>query len=425
VLGGLRRGIHSTPVPAAATTMAEHMRRGGYSTAAFTTNPNCGHMIGLERGVDVFSDADSENHSTSSTDLHARFWRFRAEYPGAPYWVHFQTTDVHEPNEPTAPFAGLYVTADERARLEEWGNKLFQAAGHLWGTTSIADFYDTALEKAGIERSAYYNVRRGLYDETMAFQDRELERFVEGLKARGEWENTLLVIAADHGHPAGTFARFGRGLFEPRPASWEGALCDSYATRIPLMFVWPKKIQGGRRIADPVSMIDVLPTILELAGLPQPDVMQGRSLAPLLLGRKLEPRPVILEEFRVDEASGELVGNIEMIDGRWGASLEIGPLPEGADPNRGRHAVPAGGRWGAVHPFFADAPRLLLYDLLQDPFTLRAVNAEHPEKVAHYRRLLLEQWEVHRALAARFTEAGEQALTPAVLRQLQSLGYVR
>jgi len=427
VLGGLRRGIHSTPVPAKSVTMAEHMRRGGYQTAVLTSNPNAARVIGLERGVDFMRDADTE-HSNSSPELHDRFWRLRREYPGRPYWVHFQTTDVHEPNEPPSPFAGLFVTPEERARHEEWHDQLFQKAGNLFGTTSIADFYDVALKRAGIDRRSYFNISRGLYDETMAHQDRELERFVERLKAEGEWEDTLFVIAADHGHPAGTFSRWGRGLIEPQPEGWQGALFDSYSTRVPLIFVWPRGIQGGRRIDQPVSMIDVLPTVLELTGLPLPEVLQGRSLAPLLRGGKLEPRPVILDEFRVDEATGQMIGNIEMIDGRWGASLEIGPLPAGspgADGSRGRRAIPAGGRWGAVHPFFPETTRLLLYDLWNDPFAARAVNDEHPELVARYGKALEEQWLVHQALAGQFGEADEQALDPEMLRQLQSLGYTR
>jgi arylsulfatase A-like enzyme len=259
----------------------------------------------------------------------------------------------------------------------------------------------------------------------MAHQDRELERLVERLKAEGEWEDTLLVIASDHGHPAGTFARFGRGLIEPQPEGWQGALFDSYSTRVPLVFVWPGKIAGDRRITQAVSMIDVLPTILELTGLPLPPVLQGRSLAPLLLGRELEPRPVILDEFRVDEATGAMVGNIEMIDRRWGASLEVAPVAAGADASRGRHSFPAGGRWGAVHPYFPDASRLLLYDLWNDPFATRAVNDEHPELVAHYTQALTEHWRVHQALAQSFGEAGDQALDPEMLRQLQTLGYTR
>ncbi len=425
VLGGLRRGVHSTPIPARAVTMAEHMHRAGYQTSVFTSNPNCARVIGLERGVDFMRDVDVEDSSNSSPELHEWFWRFRRDYPGHPFWVHFQTTDVHEPNDPPPPFAGLFVTPEEHGRLERWDRKLFETAGDVFGTTSIADFYDIALERADIDRRSYFNVRRGLYDETMAHQDSELERFVERLKAEGEWEDTLLVIAADHGHPAGTFVRWGRGLIEPQPAGWQGALFDSYSTRVPLVFVWPREIEGGRRIEQAVSMIDVLPTILELADLPLPELLQGRSLAPLLRGEELAPRPVILDEFRVDEATGQMVGNIEMIDGRFGASLEIGPPGDGYQGARGRHSYPAGGRWGAVHPFFPDASRLLVYDLWSDPFATHAVNDEHPELVERYGEALIVQWDMHQALATRFDAAADQALDAEMTRQLQALGYTR
>jgi arylsulfatase A-like enzyme len=298
------------------------------------------------------------------------------------------------------------------------------------------DYHDRALQRAGVDRHEFFSLRRGLYDETMAHQDHQLERFVDELKAAGEWERTILIVSADHGHPAGTFARFGRGLIEPQPEGWQGALCDSYASRVPLLFVWPGRIPGGRRIAEPVSLIDVLPTVLELAGLPPAEMAQGRSLASLLLSERTafgpgEHRPVFLDEFRVDDASGELVGNLDVVDGRWGASLEIGPHPQGTDALHGRHSVPAGGRWGAVHPFFPEVPRLLLYDLLADPFTVHAVNDEHPDLVEQYRTLLLQQWDAHRALAQQVRASGaggqdsEPALTPEQLQQLQQLGYIR
>lgn len=424
VLGGLRRGMHSTPIPAAATTMAEHLRRAGYQTAVLTSNPNAARLIGLERGVDWMRDEETEHLSASSAELHERFWELRERSPAEPYWVHFQTTDVHEPHDPVRPFAGRFVSPEERARLRAWDERIFPAALPLFGTMSIPALHDIVLQRVGIDRRAYFGLIRGLYDETMAHQDHQLGRLVERLKREGEWENTLLIVAADHGHPAGTFTRFGRGLAEPRPEPWQGALFDAYNTRVPLIFVWPGRIAGGRRIGQPVSMIDVLPTLLELLELPQPEVVQGQSLAPLLLGRDVKLRPVILDEFRVDER-GDLIGNLEIIDGRWGASLEIGPHPQGLGATRGRHEVPAGGRWGAMHTWFPDAPRLLLYDLRNDPFALRAVNDRHSDLVERYRRTLLRQWRTHLELARGFRDAGEVALTPEQLRQLRALGYIR
>lgn len=102
----------------------------------------------------------------------------------------------------------------------------------------------------------------------------------------------------------------------------------SGVSHIPMIIVWPGRIAPGQRFSDPVSMIDMLPTILDLVDLPMPEVMQGQSLAPLLLGEPgREPRPVILENFDAND-SGELWGRIEVVDGRWGASLQI-PRPPG------------------------------------------------------------------------------------------------
>ncbi len=425
VLGGLSRGVHSTAVPPQATTMAEHFRNGGYQTASFLANPNAGRMVGTNKGVDLMRDGETENHSTSSVILHEEFWAYREQYPGGPTWAHFQTTDVHEPNHPEPPFQGRFVSEEEVNKLGEWTSAIWRTSFADFGQTSIVAFYEKAIAQANVPRAGYFGARKGLYDETMLHQDHTLETLVAELKARGEWENTILVIGSDHGHPAGTFARFGRGLMDPQPAQWQGALFDAYATRIPLVFIWPGQIQGGRIVDTPVSMIDVLPTLLDLVGLPQPAVLQGQSLAPLLRGEEMEVRPVILDEFRVDEETGELIGNLEIIDGKWGASLEIAPTPPGGDTTRGRHAVPAGGRWGAVHPYFPEVPRLLLYDLEADPFATAAVNDEQPELVTHYERLLRQQWRAHQSLATQFQSGEDAVLSPDQLEQLRALGYIQ
>ena len=73
--------------------------------------------------------------------------------------------------------------------------------------------YREELGRLGIDAQTFYDGLRGLYDEAMEHQDYQLGRLVERLKARGEWQRTLLIIAADHGHPAGSFPRFGRGLW--------------------------------------------------------------------------------------------------------------------------------------------------------------------------------------------------------------------
>ena len=168
-------------------------------------------------------------------------------------------------------------------------------------------------------------------------------------KAEGEWENTLLIIGSDHSIKAAA-GDMGLVLNDSLPPPWSEPMLRPTISRVPLMFVWPGHIEGGQRIEHPVSMIDVLPTLLDLLELPPAEIAQGQSLAPLMLGRDgWEPRPVILDEFYVDSDTGELDGLIEVIDGRWGASLEIGSYLYGKD--------------GEVPPEARRPAPLLLYDL--------------------------------------------------------------
>lgn len=419
VLGGYKSD--SDPLPDQATTMAQHLHRAGYQTAVFTSNPHAGSLSDLQRGVDVFRDKGAENHSASSVELHEDFWKWREEYPGEPFWVHFQTTDVHELQRPVAPFAGLYVAPPSRSNFFAWWRRVWDfGRGWFQDHQTVSGFYRERLEEIGVDPVAFFNTQRGLYDETMAHQDYQLGRLVERLKATGGWENTLLIVASDHGHPAGSFSRFGRELIDPPPPEWEGALFDSYRAHIPMILVWPGHIAPGQRFREQVSMIDMLPTVLDLAGLPMPEVFQGQSLAPLLLGEEgWEPRPVIFEQLQNDSETGEFTGHIEVMDGRWGASLEI--YPERAT---GEAKVRPAGWWRAARPHRPEVPRLLLYDLWNDPYTLHSVNEEHPDLVEKYTKFLEAQWEAHLKLAQRFTPSGDSPLMPEQLQTLRSLGYI-
>jgi len=377
-------------------TMAEHVHRAGYQTAVLVSNDYAGRISGLGRGVDKMRDIDPENYSISSVLMHNDFWKWREEYPAEPYWVHFQTTDIHTPWHPVAPFAGLFVSLSERQSFV----KEFAKVGRMPGPENF--------EKTGIDRVAYYHVARGIYDEAMAHQDYQIGRLVERLKTIGEWEHTLLIVAADHSH-----FHAGLSLLDPLPPFLDGdgaesaPIFSSWISRIPMIFVWPEHIAAGMRFSDPVSMIDMLPTVLDLLDLPMPELMQGQSLAPLLLGEPgWEPIPVILDEMRVHRETGKPWGKIEVIDGRWGASLFIHPDPN--SDSRYRRPVP-----------------LLIYDLWNDPYCLHSLHEERPDLVEKYTKLLEEQWEAHQALAKLFSRSSKEPLTPEQLENLRSLGYIR
>lgn len=415
VLGGFVNGFNV--IPEDAPTMAQQMHRAGYSTGVFNANPNAGRISGLQRGVDFyredwaeFSYTDGGNYRESSRVLHEAFWSWREEQPATPYWVHFQTVDIHEDFPAAAPFSGLFVGPTDRRTWREWDERLSDAGGH--------GIYLDSYAETGIERPAFFALHQALYDETMAHQDHQLGRLVERLKAEGRWENTLLIVGSDHSIWAAV-DDMGIAVLDELPPRWSRPMFRPSWTRVPLVFVWPGRIDAGQRIAEPVSMLDVLPTILDLLDLPPPEVMQGQSLAPLLFDEDgWEPRPVILDEFVADPETGELRGVIEVVDGRWGASLEINdgviPLMRVLDPvDEEEEAL-----WRRPAP-------LLLYDLWNDPMSLHSLHEERPDLVSRYTAFLEQRLAAHRDLARIFTRSAGSPLSPEQLKALRALGYIR
>ncbi len=402
-LGGLDASGYNL-VPDEVLTMAQRMRRGGYQTAQLTSNPNAGRVNGLERGIDFFREAGVDPSSVSSVELHRNFRDWRALYPAEPYWVHFQTTDVHNDHYPVAPFAGRFIDAARRETADRWRERVEE----IPETPEVGVI--EAIEQLGLDREAYWTAPWDLHDETMLHQDQRLGELVAELEAKGEWERTLLIVAGDHSVAAGAWD-YCLLTRDPQPPH---VYHDDRATpmlrpgvsRVPLIFVWPGRIAPGQRFEQAVSMLDVLPTLLDLLDLPLTGPMQGQSLAPLLLGEEgWQARPVVLDESETDRETGELGGRIEVIDGRWGASLEINPRAD--DPPRRRRTAP-----------------LLLFDLEQDPLCLQSLHEERADLVEEYTRFLRARWEEHRELSRSFTRSGDTTLTSEQLEALEALGDV-
>jgi N-sulfoglucosamine sulfohydrolase len=113
--------------------------------------------------------------------------------------------------------------------------------------------------------------------EGMAF-DASVGILLEELKRTGELDNTIVVVSGDHGAPG-----FPRGK------------CNLYdfGTRVLLAIRWPGHVAAGRRIASPVSLIDLAPTFLQAAGLKPAADMNGQSLLPALAKGNREPEKAL------------------------------------------------------------------------------------------------------------------------------------
>lgn len=112
------------------------------------------------------------------------------------------------------------------------------------------------------------------YDGEISYSDEIVGRLVDDLKSRGLYDPSTIVLLADHGEGLGDHVEQEHGLF-----------IYNETIRVPLVVKLPYGAHGGRRIATPVQHIDLVPTLLEIAGAPRPSGLRGRSLVPLLEDR--------------------------------------------------------------------------------------------------------------------------------------------
>ena len=116
-------------------------------------------------------------------------------------------------------------------------------------------------------------VVQALYYAMIAHIDDQLARILRELDDTGQRDNTVVILTTDHGETLGD-----HGLMEKGCRFYEGLV------RVPLIFSWPGHFSGSLRSNALVELLDIMPTVLELAGLEVPDYVQGKSLLPILCG---------------------------------------------------------------------------------------------------------------------------------------------
>ncbi len=215
-----------------------------------------------------------------------------------------------------------------------------------------AVFRDLADEEKRRVQASYYT--------STEFTDKNMGIVLDALERSGQADDTIVVYLGDHGYMLGQHGRFEKHCsYEP-------------AVRAPLFIRYPKRVAAGQSTSALVEFIDVMPTILELCGLPVPDDVQGRSLVPLLEGRTGVHREHVFVEYAwADE--------VMVRDDRWKLVYIRGKRrrPDGYDP-------------GEDYPL--PGPTLKLFDTVADPgeFTNLAERPEHQRRVAYYVSVLVD-----------------------------------
>jgi arylsulfatase A-like enzyme len=254
-------------------TWAEIMRSQGYLTVAFSQNGNVGPFAGMQQGFDRMIDASGGDARTEEAFTSERVMRFLDENKDRNFFLYLHAIDPHAPYDPPEPYRSEALAKLPAQVHPVERNPVFDAS---W------------VEQPSVES------RQLLYEAEIKHNDAVVKDFFGQLDAKGLSKDTLVIMAADHGEYLGDRSLFGNRMWDHRPPTYMAG------THVPMMFVYPTRFPEPRRIESPVQMIDLLPTVLDLAGIDKSDLfLQGRSLLGLLDGEDPDywrNRVVITEE---------------------------------------------------------------------------------------------------------------------------------
>ena len=328
-LSGVRVQVNRLPL--SAETIPEALRRSGYRTFAVTENPNLSVEMGFDQGFSSFTNFPK---SLVGEAITAKLDDLKPELGARqPYFLYLHFMDVHGPYRERAPL------------------------------------FDASLEGDARKRSAY--------DSGIFAVDEYIRRAWQSLG----WDEAIVVVLADHGEELGERGRYGHGT------SLYAELID-----IPLLVSLPDG-QAPRRFPDPVSLIDVLPTLREVAGLPASPRDEGVSLWPLVSGKSsaLAPRPLFAHLWRGRGKGDREQALRATLFGRW---KRISGGPEGT----------------------------LLFDLARDPRDQENQARARPEIAQDLQRRYLAFEKRCRRLTPELRELG---LDSEAAENLRALGYVQ
>jgi arylsulfatase A-like enzyme len=128
-----------------------------------------------------------------------------------------------------------------------------------------------------------------LYDNEIAYVDYQLGLFLDQLKRTTSLQNTMILVTSDHGESMDELAGTHNYAFD------HGEFLFDSQLHVPLIVVLPKKRYSGLRIRQTVTLLDVMPTVLEFTKLPIPKSVDGKSFFPLFQQKNSGDRPVFVE----------------------------------------------------------------------------------------------------------------------------------
>lgn len=287
----------------------------GYATWALVAVDFMGASFGMDRGFDSFSAHVHGPVSTRFRSYEGRVSGMLSVPPEEPWFGVVHYFDAHDPYKPPAPFDGMYYEGDPYELPDDPARRI----GRIFGETNRIAI-DPARRYSWLAnvRDIDYPVKQ--YAAGITHLDDHLGTVFERLRETGRFDDSIVVVVADH----------GEHLTE-HDVYFTHRLPYAEVLHVPLLIRLPGAIEGGRRVPDPVSLVDVLPTLMELVGEPLETPVDGLSLVPAMRGEALPDRLLFAEygtgmknwaksvwndEWRMTEIKLDTLGTRELFDRR-------------------------------------------------------------------------------------------------------------
>ena len=277
VMTGLYPGAHQTHaytdrLPDGVTTLAETLKKHGYTTAGFVSNPTIDGQYGFSDGFDLYDDFTvpldfgldlfvqhdqiiGDRHLVRTSELVTRAaLRWLEKGQPEPFFMFVFYFDPHYDYIPPPPYDAMFDPN-----------------------------YDGDIDGRGIVLEPRFSTRPpdrdlqhliALYDGEIRYTDDYVAKLLEAFADAGLLENTFVVLFGDHGDEFYEHGKTGHGRTLYREIG-----------DVPLVLWWPSRLTAGKRIDALTSQVDIMPTVLDYLGLPCEESVQGASLRPLIEGK--------------------------------------------------------------------------------------------------------------------------------------------
>ncbi len=241
-----------------------------------------------------------------------------------PFFMYVAFNAPHDPRQAPKEFVDRYPL--DRIAIPENFQTDYPDRNLIDNPASLRDEH-----LAPVPRTKFaVQVHRQEYYAIITHMDEQIGRIIDALEKSGKADNTYIVFTADHGLAVGHHGFMGKqNLYE-------------HSTRVPFMITGPN-IEAGKKMNTPIYLQDVMPTSLELAGIEKPEHVEFQSLLPVLAGKS------------------------QGYESIYGAYL------------KSQRSITKDGFKLIVYP---KIPKVLLYDLVNDPMEMNDLSAEKPAKVA-------------------------------------------